>query len=49
LEDGELNPKVTGSQRERRVRMAGRQAQIITTEISMKLQIEGIALSPEHT
>lgn len=37
--------KIEGIQRERSKRMAGRQAQIVATQISMKDQIAGITLS----
>ena len=40
--------KIKGTQRESRTRMLGRQAQIVATHISRKLQIAGNALSPSE-
>jgi hypothetical protein len=40
--------KMKGTQRESRTRMLGRQAQIVATHISRKLQIAGNALSPSE-
>jgi hypothetical protein len=45
-EEGELDSKIDKSYGEKRTRMAGRQAQIVATQISIKLQIEGMALFP---
>jgi len=39
--------KMTGSQREKSARIAGRQAQIMATHISMRDHMAGMALSPE--
>jgi hypothetical protein len=38
--------KMKGNKRDSRTRMLGRQAQIVATHISRKLQIAGNALSP---
>lgn len=45
-DEGEVRSKTDGNQRDRRARIAGRQAQIKPTHISTKLHIAGRALSP---
>lgn len=44
--DGDVRSKTEGNQRERRARIAGRQAHINATHISTILQMAGRALSP---